>query len=80
MGGQDMHVQIHKFYISYSATAIELYLSCVTMSRDIPEKPHQPRDLNFTMRVFGQNMHSFQPTWFSQWSFMHHCKAQDVVY
>ena len=32
MGGQDMHVQIHKFYLSCSATAIELYLSCVTMS------------------------------------------------
>ena len=32
MCGWDMHVQIHKFYISCSATAIELYLSCVTMS------------------------------------------------
>ena len=39
MGGQGMHVQIHTFYLS--AAAIELYLSCVAMSRDIPERPHQ---------------------------------------
>ena len=32
IGGQDMHVRIHIFNLSCSATAIELYLSCVAMS------------------------------------------------
>ena len=83
MGGRDMHVRIHTLCLSCSATATELYLSCVTMSRDIPEKLHQPRDFNFPERSFGQNkvvMRSFQPTWFSQWPFLHYCKAQNVVY
>ena len=83
MGGRDRHVQIHKFYLSCSATAIELYLSCVAMSRDIPEKPHQPRDFNFPKRFWGAEkvvMRSYQPTWFSQWPLLHYCEAQDVVY
>ena len=37
MGERDMHVWIHKFYISCSAAAIELYLSCVAISQDIPK-------------------------------------------
>ena len=53
MGGRDMHVRIHTFYLSCSASATELYLSCVTMPRDIPEKPHQPRDFNFPKHSFG---------------------------
>ena len=80
MGERDMHVWIHKFYLSCSAAAIELYLSCVAISQDIP---HQQRDFNFPKHSFGQNkvvMHSFQPTWFSQWPFLHYCKAQDVIY
>ena len=78
-----MHVLIHKCYLSCSAAAIELYLSYVAMSQDIPEKPHQTRDFNFHKCSFGQNkvvMRFFQPTWFSQWPFLQYCKAQDVVY
>ena len=65
MGGRDMHMQIHKFYLPCSATATEIYLSCVAMSRvDIPENSHQPRVFNFLKRSFGQNkvvMCSFHP-------------------
>ena len=44
MGGHGMHLQIH--YLSCSAVATELYLSCVAMSQYIPEEVHQPRDFN----------------------------------
>ena len=83
MSGRDMHVRIHRFYLSCSANATDLYLSCVAIARDIPKKSHQQRDFNFPKHSFGQNkvvMRSFQPTWFSQWPFLHYCKAQDVVY
>ena len=59
MGGRDMHVRIQTFYLSCSATATELYPSCVATPRDIPEKPHQLRDFNCSQAFFWAKQSSY---------------------
>ena len=53
------------------------------MEKDlIPSTPHQPKNFKFPKRSFGKKktvQRSFQPTWFSQWSFLHYDEAKDVV-
>ena len=50
---------------------------------DLPAKPHQPLNFTFPKRSFGKKkvvQRSFQPSWFSQWPFLHYDESKDVVY
>lgn len=52
---------------------------------DVPDEPHQPLTFTFTFpkRCFSKKSPvfcSFQPTWFSQWPFIHYDETNDVVY
>ena len=52
------------------------------MVASVPEKPHQPTNLTFPKRSFGQKgvLRCFQSSWFTQWPFLHYDEAQDVTY
>ena len=51
---------------------------------DFLERSHQPGpDYIFPKRSFGKKTDikgSFQHSWFSKWSFLHHKKAEDTVF
>ena len=54
-----------------------------TIERDVPEKPHQPKNFSFLKRSFGQKTvvyRSFQPNWFSKWPFLHYEESSDEVF
>jgi hypothetical protein len=50
---------------------------------DVPDQPHQPLTFSFPKRSFGKTapvFRSFQPSWFSQWPFLHYDETNDVAY
>ena len=51
-----------------------------TAAVDVPDQPHQPLTFAFPKRSFGKKtpvFRSCQPSWFSQWPFLHYDEAND---
>ena len=51
---------------------------------DIPDQPHRPAaTFIYLKREFGKKIivrRSFQPSWFTNWPWLHYCKDSDVVF
>lgn len=50
---------------------------------DFPEKPHQPLNFDYPRRKFGKKTvveRKFQPSWYSQWPFLHYEESSDQVF
>ena len=57
------------------------------LDQDVPgsasDKPHQPVNVKFAKHSFRQKnvvLRSFQPSWFSQWTFLHYDEAKDLMF
>jgi hypothetical protein len=49
----------------------------------IGDSPHQPSNFKFPKREFGQSTivkRSFQPQWFSRWTWLHYVEVNDLAY
>ncbi len=63
--------------------AASLQMSLQVKSMDVPTEPHQPTNLKFPKRFFGQKKiveRCFQEVWYTKWPFLHYDEAKDVVY
>ena len=52
-------------------------------SASFPEQAHQPRLYPFPKRSFGNKVaaqHSFQPSWFDKWPWLHYLESSDAVF
>ena len=52
------------------------------MDLNLPDKPHQPRIVNFPKRNFGKTKvvkRSFQSCWFDKWPWLHYNESDDSV-
>ena len=73
-------------YMRYAyARKIEMATAAVHVGPavDVPNQPHQSLTFAFPKRSFGKKapvFRSFQPSWFSQWPFLHYDEANDVAY
>lgn len=55
----------------------------VSVTVDIPAKPHQPLTFQYPKRSFGVKkvvQCSFKPSWFAKWPFLHYIESKDVVF
>ena len=76
---------INFFYVS----AVHVALSRNSTGKnivlpDIPDQPHRPAaTFIYLKREFGKKIivrRSFQPSWFTNWPWLHYCKDSDVVF
>ena len=78
-----MGVVSRAVHVGYLVTVL---MASATTSLDsvvISSKPHQPLSIRFPKRSFGKKRtveRSFQPSWFTNWPFLHYDEAKDAVY